>query len=316
MKLEWSRKAHIYKAGVVGLTHGKARAFLLLEDRIRTYPICYQAKNGDGLTVSQSYRLDLERDKPETIVSSSDEPILQLGQLGTFDEHGIMAECAVYNDGTVYMYYDGWSRCSSVPYNWAIGLALSKDQGITFEKVGPGPIVGPTADEPFLQASPTVLIDERGVWHMWYLSGSEWRTAKSGFDNLYVIKHAVSLNGIDWERNGRAILPVVLDEECQAGATVFRLRDRYHMIFSYRYGSDFRNGQRGYRLGYAYSDDLEIWARNDALLSIEAPDTSWDSEMMCYPSVLESGGRHLLFYSGNDFGREGFGYAELAVQTL
>ena len=39
--------------------------------------------------------------------------------------------------------------------------------------------------------------------------------------------------------------------------------------------------------------------------------SGWDSQMQAYPAVVTAGGRTYLFYNGNDYGREGFGYAEL-----
>ena len=35
------------------------------------------------------------------------------------------------------------------------------------------------------------------------------------------------------------------------------------------------------------------------------------SEMMAYPCVIKVGDRTFMFYNGNDYGRYGFGYAEL-----
>lgn len=311
MGLEWEKRGHIYTADWGGMSYGKARAFISLPDRIRCYPICYQPRDAAGMTLALSYALDLDPKEPHKILVPPRESILPLGGYGTFDEFGIMAECAVVHGNDVYLYYDGWTRCTSVPYNWAIGLAISHDGGESFEKVGLGPVVGATLHEPFLQASPTVQIAGDGLWHMWYLSGTSWISAGSGYESRYVIMHATSTNGIDWARSSRPTLPTVLEDECQAGATVFWHDDRYHMIFSYRHGADFRKAGRGYRLGYAHSADLERWIRDDAALILRGPSSGWDSDMQCYPTVLQYDGRVFLFYNGNNCGQTGFGYAEL-----
>jgi hypothetical protein len=65
-----------------------------------------------------------------------------------------------------------------------------------------------------------------------------------------------------------------------------------------------------YRLAYARSKDGVVWERDDAALGLERSASGWDSQMIAYPAVVEARGRTYLFYNGNDYGREGFGYAE------
>ena len=58
------------------------------------------------------------------------------------------------------------------------------------------------------------------------------------------------------------------------------------MWFCYRQTHDFRqNRDRGYRIGHAWSDDLDSWTRDDQQLGIDVSETGWDSQMLCYPHV-------------------------------
>jgi hypothetical protein len=68
---------------------------------------------------------------------------------------------------------------------------------------------------------------------------------------------------------------------------------------------------KGYRLGYAYSDDLTHWTRDDEHAGTELSAEGWDAEMMCYPNVFEHNNTIYLLYNGNNFGRNGFGIAKL-----
>jgi hypothetical protein len=81
------------------------------------------------------------------------------------------------------------------------------------------------------------------------------------------------------------------------------------MWFSYRHGVNFRNPERGYGIGYAFSDDLITWNRCDEFAGIDRSDFGWDSEMISYPSVLKIGDKYMMFYCGNQMGRDGFGFA-------
>ena len=87
--------------------------------------------------------------------------------------------------------------------------------------------------------------------------------------------------------------------------------DRYHMFFCYKHGVNFRNSSRGYRIGYAYSDDLVSWHRDDTQAGLKPSKEGWDSESVSYPHVFELDGRIYMLYLGNEIGRHGFGLAEL-----
>jgi len=53
------------------------------------------------------------------------------------------------------------------------------------------------------------------------------------------------------------------------------------------------------------------WTRDDKNPQLEGSPGEWDSDMQCYPHVFECDGKVFLLYNGNEFGRYGFGLAEL-----
>ena len=78
------------------------------------------------------------------------------------------------NRGTnIWLYYIGSNIGVSVPYRNSIGLAISKDGGLTFKRAFEGPILDRTYLEPHFVANSCVLI-ENGIWRMWYLSTVRW----------------------------------------------------------------------------------------------------------------------------------------------
>jgi len=234
---------------------------------------------------------------------------------GTFDEHGIFPMNVLRAGGRILGYTCGWSRRVSVSVETSIGLAVSHDDGLTFSRSGDGPVLTSSLREPFLVGDAFVRVYD-GVFHMWYIFGTSWKrfSIDQPPDRTYKIGHAVSSDGVTWrkEEAHRIISDRLGDDESQALPTVIRLGDRYHMLFCYRHSWDFRqNKTRGYRIGYAYSDDLMTWTRDDGGAGIDLSETGWDSEMQCYPHVFECDGSVYLLYNGNEFGRYGFGIAIL-----
>jgi hypothetical protein len=286
---------------------------LVFDDFVRIYFSTRRPESG-GQYVSQVAWVDVDRDVGR-VLRAGERPALPLGALGCFDEHGIFPMNVVRHGGEIRAYACGWSRRVSVPVETAIGLAISRDGGETFERVGPGPVMGPTPDEPFLVGDPFVLHHE-GRWHMWYIYGTAWAPAgpdEPGPTRVYKIAHASSDDGVAWRRDARCIIADrVGKDECQALPTVFRCDGRWHMYFCYRYATDFRaNPARAYRLGYAWSGDLREWTRDDAAAGIDVSGSGWDSEMQCYPHAFWCGDTAYLLYNGNAFGRDGFGVAVL-----
>jgi sucrose-6-phosphate hydrolase SacC (GH32 family) len=198
-----------------------------------------------------------------------------------------------------------------VPFNVAIGLAISRDEGATFEKYGRGPILSYSLHEPFVLSGPKIRkFEDR--FYLFYISGSKWVLENGRPEPVYKIRVAVSENGVDWKKVGRDLITDVLDdEEAQASPDVFFSSGKYHMFFCYRQGRDYRNASRGYRIGYAYSTDLMNWTRDDAKAGLLPSDKGWDAEMVSYPHLTEINGKIYMFYLGDSVGRWGFGVAEL-----
>ena len=244
-------------------------------------------------------------------------PVLPLGDLGTFDEHGIFPINVIRHQGQVWGYTCGWNRRKSVSVDTAIGLVVSDDDGQTFRRLGPGPIVGPSLHEPFLVGD-AFVIKAAGMFHMWYMFGQRWvrEAAAAVPDRVYKIGHAVSADGVDWVKgDGVQILPDRLGvDECQALPSVIFSGGAYHMVFCYRDVHGFRTDPaKGYRIGYARSTDLATWTRDDGLLGLTGQPGAWDSDMQCYPHLAVSGGATYLLYNGNAFGRHGFGAVQVQL---
>lgn len=227
------------------------------------------------------------------------EPVLDLGELGAFDDSGVNASCVIPTSDGYLLYYIGWQRCERVPYMLYSGLAASVD-GQHFERVQRVPILDRTDAEPYSRSAPFVLIDG-GAWHVWYWSCERWSVDHGVVHYNNVIRHATSTDGIHWS-DGEVCIAPAAGEYAVGRPWVVHEGGLWRMWYSAR------SLPSSYVIGYAESVDGRTWTRcgNDILPRSAA---GWDSEMVCYPAVIRHRERQFLFYNGNRHGASGIGYA-------
>jgi hypothetical protein len=287
---------------------------LVFDDFIRIY-FSTRAIDQDKKYLSHIAFVDFKKDFSQ-ILQVSAHTIIPLGTLGCFDEHGIFPMNVMRYQNFIYGYTCGWSRRVSVSVETGIGLAVSQDEGLTFQRIGNGPILTASLHEPFLVGDPFVYY-LNDTFHMWYIFGREWKKYQNDSppERIYKIGYATSKNGIGWQKKneGKQIISDSLGEdESQALPTMIQINDIFHLFFCYRESFDFRKTKgRGYRIGHAYSKDLETWVRDDAQLVLAGTEGEWDSDMQCYPHVFACDGNIYMLYNGNEFGKYGFGLAKL-----
>jgi len=142
---------------------------------------------------------------------------------------------------------------------------------------------------------------------MWYVAGDSWLGIDGKSVPTYEIRHLASAELTTWGRNGEIVLKLAAGGDEYGFGRPFVLRDggRYKMWYSIRTVS------KGYRLGYAESNDGLVWTRLDDQVGIDISPSGWDSEMICYSCIQPTEHGTYLFYNGNNYGETGFGAARL-----
>ena len=244
----------------------------------------------------------LALDPVPTLAPLQAQPVLDLGAAGAFDEDGVTVSCVVAAGGRRFLYYTGWQRGEGrVRFTLSAGLAIDDGDGV-FRRASPTPMLEKTDAEALFTASPFVL-HEGDRWRMWYVGGSEWRLIHGRNQPCYDLRYAESSDGITWRRMGRCVDPAP-GEYAFGRPWVIREPGRYLMWFSVR-------GDR-YQIGSAESCDGRTWCRTDDASGLAPAAEGWDSEMVEYPAIVDTGGRRYMLYNGNDFGGTGVGIAEWA----
>lgn len=289
----------------------QAPCALIFDDFIRVYFSTRPPPDGRRQYVSHCGFVDLDRRDFRRVLRVSEQPILSLGDCGEFDEFGTYPASVIRTPEDIRVYYGGWTRCESVPFNVAVGLGISHDNGETFKKYGRGPILSYSPDEPFVISGPKIR-RFKDTWVLWYIAGKKWIKAEGRPEPVYKIRMAVSANGLQWTKLHRDLIESRLEEdEAQASPDVIFSRGRFHMFFCYRYSAGYRGKARGYRIGYASSADMYAWSRDDSRAGLDPSAEGWDAEMVAYPHIFECDGTMHMLYLGNQVGRYGFGWAVL-----
>lgn len=251
---------------------------------------------------------DINIIEPENILYITKKPILELGNLGCFDDSGAMPASVVKYNDKKYMYYTGWNKGVTVPFYLNIGLAISSyDNGKSFQRYSESPIIVKNIHDQYLTAAPYVMI-ENGIWRMWYVSGTAWKIEQGKPKHYYHIKYAESKDGIRWRNNGIVCIDYKSSSEYAIASPTVLLEDGiYKMWYCYR-------GDR-YRIGYAESLDGLSWERLDDKTEIDISPKGWDSEMVCYPCVVVYKRKKYMFYNGSSYGKTGIGLAFLEKEN-
>ena len=290
-------------------SHAQVPVIDVLKDRYRIY---YSTRNANGKS-NISY-IEVAIDNPLNIIYQHNKTLLEFGKLGAFDDSGIMPSSIVNVGNKKFLYYIGWTTRSSVPYNNAIGLAISEDGGITFQKQFEGPIITINHIEPYFSGT-SYVVNEDSIFKMWYLSCIEWKNFNGKIEPIYNLKYAESKDGIQWKQTGKVAVDLQDGEGGLVSASVIQIDGIYKMWFGKRKDSDYRNNiENSYRIGYAESKDGMDWVRMDEKAGIDLSEEGWDSEMISYPNVIKKENQLLMFYNGNGFGKSGFGCAILKIK--
>lgn len=269
------------------------------------FKIYFNSRNQNNESSIGFILIDLNH--PQKILAISSSPVLSKGDLGTFDDSGVMGCSLMEIWEKQYLYYIGWNLGVTVPFRNAIGLSISTDNGHTFKKAFTGPILDRTKEEPHFVASNCVIYDEN-IYKMWYLSCTHWEKRGSDVLHHYHIKYAQSYDGINWIRKNQVAID--FQDEYEYAISVPRVlkeNNHYKMWFSSRATKEIPT----YRIRYAESVNGIDWIRKDDEVGLDVSQEGWDSEMICYPFIFDHKGKRYMLYNGNGYGKTGFGLAVL-----
>jgi predicted GH43/DUF377 family glycosyl hydrolase len=276
-------------------------AVVLDADRIRVF-LAFRDLNDVG----RLGWIDVDTLDPTRVLAVSPRPALDIGAPGAFDDNGVSPLSVVRDGDRLLMYYVGWQLTPRVRYLLFTGLAVSANDGETFVRIQETPVLDRVPGESQTRSGSFVLKDG-DVWKMWYAAGSESIRGANGLVPTYTLNYIESNDGIHWPRKGIVAMDFDSEDEFGFGRPfVEKVEDGFCMWTS------IRSHSRHYVIGFARSKDGQHWDRADYEVGIERSAYGWDSQMIGFPSIVDSPAGRLMFYNGNGYGRTGVGVAREA----
>jgi len=272
---------------------------VLRENEIRIY-----AGFRDDRGVSRIGYVDVEARNPSQVIRVSQKPVLNTGKPGAFDDNGMILGDIVRRENKLYMYYVGFQLADQVKFLAFTGLAISHDNGETFERYSQAPILDRDDHGLFIMAIHSVLFQD-SKWKVWYSAGNGWEIINDIPYPQYHIWYTESTDGIHFPDRGNLCIDVEGNEYRIGRPRVYRVRDKYIMYYT----KGTIDGD--YLAGYAESIDGVNWLRIDAESGIVLSESGWDSEALSYPALVWADNDVYMFYNGNQMGKEGFGFSSL-----
>ena len=285
-------------------THAQMPIAELIDGSLyRVYFTCRDAANRSHIAW-----LVFDLEHPDKGVELSAEPLMAPGELGCFNDMGIMTSGMTVHDGQRRFYNIGWNVKTSVPMHTSIGLSTSKASGAPhITQRLKGPVFERNPASPYYVSCPWVAPSGKG-WRMWYMSGLAWGEKDGKPASRYDVRHATSTDGVTWIADkGPPAIGLQHPGEMAIARPFVLLDGRdWRMWYCFR-GENF-----DYRIGYAESDDGKTWTRRDNHeLALPPSGDGFDSQMTCYPFVFDHGGERFMLYNGDAFGQAGLGLAQL-----
>ncbi|OUL88684.1 hypothetical protein [Paraburkholderia hospita] len=298
--MKWKKLGRLYSADPIHpklLSHAANPLPILLADDV--FRIFFSGRDAENKSSVGFVDIDIVTKK---IINVSDRPVFEYGPAGSYYSHGVSIGNGYEVEGEKYILFMGWHFPVGQHWRGEIGrLKLNSDYSLTLD--GESPMMPLNDQDPLSLSYPCVIRDVDGLYQMWYGSTATWDAGNG--EMLHTLCRATSIDGKEWQRQGLAIPFELGPAQAFSHPTVLgNLREGYQMWFSYR-----GNSGPKYRIGYATSVDGSTWVSQNNNAGIDMSESGWDSEMIAYPSVFRHKDQIFMLYTGNSYGKTGFGLA-------
>lgn len=302
--MAWQDKGVIFKVDQLmdwAHSHAYLPTAIKLQDRIRVFVAFWDQHNYGRLAF-----IDVDKDNPERVLGYSKAPLVADSELGKFDCDGVSPLSILEQDEQLHLYYAGWRKGrtpTEARYYLFVGLLISKDSGLSFQRFQDEPVIGPRTTKEEVRAAASMIKLEHEYL---CLLGTQKYTHHEFAKPLpvYDLEYTCSTDGINWSSQQFPIFQHKVHERLGFGrpAVWYDKTIGYHGLFPVR-----RWDGRYSDMLYSQSCNGKSWTP----LSLEQRAFSAEmtrdqqSEVTCPSLVSLCSGEIAMFYNGDLFGKDG-----------
>ena len=205
--------------------------YYLSKDLFRVY-----FSTRDNLNRNSLGYVEFDINNPKEILKISSKPAFSFGKLGHFDCDGVYGTCIVKHNRDIRLYYAGWNAGLRGTFYSSIGLAISKDNGKTFQRYSDSPILQRDNIDKWAVMAPFVYKIDKNILYMWYSSGitlGHKNINKNQIKSKYDVKLAISKNGIKWTKTGLTSFKLGKKDTNIARVCVLKNKDQFEAWYPY-----------------------------------------------------------------------------------
>ena len=280
-------------------SHAYVPTAIELDETIRVFVAFLSGKKHGRLGY-----VDVCRHDPRQIRGYSKSPVIEDAPEGYFDANGVTPLGIVREQDTMRLYYAGWEVVPDplVRYRLQTGLLLGDPVKSYFKRYGVSPVIATRQVEENVRTGGCILKLPDG-YHCW-LATQKGSTSHMGkVLPVYDLEYLHSEDGLVWPEAQTNVFSHKPNEILGYGRSAIWLNEKHEFegLFSVR------NWDGNYTdIMYATSLDGIVWS------SLSRSGMAFCAEMTCdgqtsvsFPNIIQQENRKLMFYNGNDFGREG-----------
>lgn len=138
------------------MSHAHKTTPLILNNKVII--VFLGARDTVGITITTF--IDLCIDNPSKILYVHSKPILDVGKIGAFVDSGASVSSVLRVGDYVYMYCIGGNPSATVHARNSIGLVVSKDNGLTFQRFYDGSVLDRNHFEPYYTGAVDVMLHD------------------------------------------------------------------------------------------------------------------------------------------------------------
>ena len=229
-------------------------------------------------------------------------PIIKLGDLGTFDEMGMTYPWITVHNRKRFLFYTGWKLNKSTGFENNLGLLVFNKKKKFWERYSKASILPQNNFEPLGSGSASIYKGIKGFW-MVYTCFLRWIDKKK---HIYVPRIAFSKDLINWHRNYKNLI-----KPSQKYHSICRLNiDKNGYLYVCARGERYAifKSKKSFILDNLFEQSLSM--SDFRKLNFESY-TGGFEKMQEYPHVIEKYNKKFLMFNGNDFGKSGLAITEL-----